>query len=94
MGRAGSHGGQTAASAPAQQADEHGLGLIVGGVTGQRFGRAAPPPGGTGPRLRGWARVRRTVGGVGTRHRAGRRSSRRSASAADSGGGRGRRGGP
>lgn len=39
MGRTWGHGGEATTSAAAQQAQDQRLGLIVGGVAGQRVGR-------------------------------------------------------
>ena len=42
---AGSHRRQPAARGAAEQVDQHGLGLVVGGVAGEHVGRAAPRSG-------------------------------------------------
>ena len=55
----GRHAGQPVDAAASQQVDEHGLGLVVGGVAGEHAVPAAPRRGRRAPGPRGWARDRR-----------------------------------
>ena len=70
---AGTHPGQTRARRAAQQVDQHGLGLVVGGVPGQHVGGQHRVAGVAGPRFQ--VRPDRDVDrlGSGTLHRTGRR---------------------
>ena len=73
---------------PAQEVDQDGLGLVVGGVAGEHVRREDAEPGGTGPRLEVRAGLdvhalgpkgsTEALGGVRARHRPRRAESGRS----------------
>ena len=85
--RPGAHAGEPVEAGPPQQVEQHGLGLVVGGVAEQRRRGRGPRGGRRGPGPRGWARAR-------PRRRSARNvAPKRSAAAADDVG-LGRRAGP
>ena len=53
------HAREAIEAGAAEQVQQHGLGLVVGGVAGEDIGRAAPRSGPHAPGLRGWDPERR-----------------------------------
>ena len=86
-GRCRAHRRQPVEPGAAQQVDQHRLGLVVGGVAGERRRRAARPAGRRGPGPRGSGPAATSTAHEPERRRRARRPAgrRASASAADSG---------